>query len=248
MGNKIFFNAPIYNFSNLIHEDLVMDGTDIYGNPKFKKSIKCSDNMVTKEIEIEGNFRTLVNESAVDVDYYEDDDEEESIQLIAPDNIIDSIHVEKRYDALIVKMDNLSISTNSTNRPRIVVKNHGLKSLTIGPGSNIKLHGSIALREIESRGRGEVTLQEGSIQTEYFTCYLNGSGAIYLNEIAADKMTLQLRGSGDIHINKATAKCVAIDILGSGNATISGKAELAKFNIMGTGDINASGLEVSCNI
>lgn len=247
MGKRIInhFNGGIYNFSNIINGDLVMGnivgGVHINGNSIRQNSIKCSNNMITKEINVKGNYQSLINESIVDIDYYEGD--EESIQLIAPDNIIDYIHIEEDTSILYVKMDNVSISTSYTNRPKIVIKHHGLKSISNGGCSDIKLHGILTLREIATQGSGEVSLQEGSIQTKDISCRLAGSGDIDLSEITANKIELSLRGSGDVNINKATSKGVAIDIIGSGDVRISGKAELVKYNIMGSGDIDAYDLE-----
>lgn len=247
MGKRIIshFNDDIYNFSNIINGDLVMGnivgGVHINGNSIRKNCTKCSSNMITKEIKVKGNYQSLINESIVDIDYYEDN--EESIQLTAPDNIIDYIHVEEDTSILYVKMDNVSISTSYTNRPKIVIKHHGLKSISNGGCSDIKLHGILTLREIATQGSGEVSLQEGCIQTKDISCRLEGSGDIGLNEITANKIELSLRGSGDVNINKVTSKGVAIDIVGSGDVRVSGKSELVKFNIMGSGDIDAYDLE-----
>ena len=247
MGKRIInhFNGGIYNFNNIINGDLVMGnivgGVHINGNSIRQNCIKCSKNMITKEINVKGNYQSLINESIVDIDYYEGD--EESIQLTAPDNIIDYIHVEEDTSILYVKMDNVSISTSYTNRPKIVIKHHGLKRISNGGCSDIKFHGILTLREIATHGSGEVSLQEGSIQTKDISCRLEGSGDIELNEITANKIELSLRGSGDVNINKVTSKGVAIDIVGSGDVRVSGKSELVKFNIMGSGDIDAYDLE-----
>ena len=142
MGKRIIhhLNGDIYNFSNIINGDLVMGnimgGVHINGNSIRQNCIKCSNNMITKEINVKGNYQSLINESIVDIDYYEDN--EESIQLTAPDNIIDYIHVEEDTSILYVKMDNVSISTSYTNRPKIVIKHHGLKSISNGGCSDIK--------------------------------------------------------------------------------------------------------------
>ena len=247
MGKRIIkhLNGDKYNFSNIIDGDLVMGnivgGVHINGNSIRKNGIKCSNNMITKEIEVKGDYQSLNNESIVDIDYYEG--EEENIQLIAPDNIIDYIRIEEYSSTLYVKMDNVSISTSCTNRPRLIIKHKDLNYISNGGCSDINLHGLLTLKEICTQGSGDISLQEGSIQTKDLSCRLAGSGDIELNEITANKIGLSLRGSGDVNVNKVTSKGIAIDIIGSGDVRISGKAGLVKFNIMGSGDIDAYNLE-----
>jgi Putative auto-transporter adhesin, head GIN domain len=75
---------------------------------------------------------------------------------------------------------------------------------------------------------------------------LGGSGEIkVLSPIQSDKMDISLGGSGNIVMSQATYNTLECSIAGSGGIELAGKANNARIDVSGSGEVNARNMEMN---
>ncbi len=71
---------------------------------------------------------------------------------------------------------------------------------------------------------------------------LIGSGDFTADRMAGDEVLVKIAGSGSLKVADVAAKKLQSKITGSGDAVISGKVDIADFNVLGSGSIDAANL------
>jgi Putative auto-transporter adhesin, head GIN domain len=74
------------------------------------------------------------------------------------------------------------------------------------------------------------------------TASLIGSGDFTADRMAGDEVSVKIAGSGSLTVADVAAKKLESQITGSGDAVISGKVDIADFNVLGSGSIDAAKL------
>ena len=72
--------------------------------------------------------------------------------------------------------------------------------------------------------------------------YLVGSGNFTADALTGDKIALELAGSGNVNIAAVTGKSLEGGIAGSGSIRVAGKVERSKYDVAGSGNIDATKL------
>jgi hypothetical protein len=70
-----------------------------------------------------------------------------------------------------------------------------------------------------------------------------GSGDIKVSEVRGDSFDGSVAGSGGLEVGKLEVKTLKLAIAGSGGARAAGRAQNASFDIAGSGDIDAKGVQ-----
>lgn len=140
--------------------------------------------------------------------------EEQSIRVVADDNIIDELET-------VVRGDKLRIRLKDGHYGRIKKMHVYVTVPTLKAGS---IHGSGDMKIV------------GSIDGD-FEFSVHGSGDSEIDEVNAGALELNIHGSGDVRLD-GTCDDVEISVHGSGNVLGKGmKCESADVDVHGSGDV-----------
>jgi hypothetical protein len=156
---------------------------------------------------------------------------EQSVEIIANDNIINEVETEVVDNELRLFLDEDFNYTNIQLQANIVVPNiYGIKN--VGAGNVLIVNVSNDQNfNVYNSGAGNISI-EGSAQG--LTIENEGSGKIQAFTFPVDNCDVQIIGSGDCEVNVALTLDVEID--GSGNVYYIGSPEI-NTNILGSGEV-----------
>lgn len=94
---------------------------------------------------------------------------------------------------------------------------------------------------VEIAGSGDIDISGG------FTCNtldveVAGSGNVSFDQLKANRLRTSIAGSGNVSYNNMNVINVSSEIAGSGNIIMKGKASHHSENVLGTGNVDISGL------
>jgi Putative auto-transporter adhesin, head GIN domain len=72
---------------------------------------------------------------------------------------------------------------------------------------------------------------------------LGGSGDLKVNEVRGDSFEGSIGGSGGLEVGRVDVQSLKLAVSGSGGAKAAGRANTAAFDIAGSGDIDAKGVQ-----
>lgn len=125
----------------------------------------------------------------------------------------------------------------------IYVTTPNIESIELAGSGNITAEKGINADNVnvEVAGSGNVDISNG------FTCNLldievAGSGNVSFDQLKANRLRTSIAGSGDVSYNNMEVTNVSSEIAGSGNIIMKGKASYHSENVIGTGNVDTSGL------
>lgn len=190
-----------------------------------KKPIKihASSNYITKDLKELGAFDAIELTGSPDVEYRQSTDGRSSVKVYGSDNVLEYLEVKVRGSKLVVHYKN-NLQITGKPKTRVIATSPSLERASVTGSGDIYLYG---------------TVKGGTLNLS-----VTGSGDIDANAVVCKKLDLEVTGSGDIVVNDAAAaEQVKAMVTGSGDITIKGKAPEAHYNVTGSGDISATGLE-----
>lgn len=93
-------------------------------------------------------------------------------------------------------------------------------------------------------GRGVGPLQLTLGTHDLTTAWLNGAGSIAIDKVRGQSFQLSLDGSGSASVGSLSVDKLQTDVNGSGSVTLGGNAAIARIEIDGPGEIDASALSI----
>ncbi|MCG2785808.1 MAG: DUF2807 domain-containing protein [Anaerolineae bacterium] len=149
-------------------------------------------------------------------------DETESLEISAEDNLLPYIHTRVENGILSIYLEPEFTSIRPTEEILIHLSAKSISAVTIN-------------------GSGDV--ESEAINAETLTFRINGSGEIAVEEIEANQLSATINGAGKMRFDNIAAKTTSLRIEGSGKYLIAGKSVAAQVSIDGSGRIEAQSLE-----
>ena len=125
----------------------------------------------------------------------------------------------------------------------IYVTTPNIESIELAGSGNITAEKSITADNVnvEIAGSGDINISND------FTCNslvveVAGSGNVSFDQLKANRLRTSIAGSGDVSYNNMEVTNVSSEIAGSGNIIMKGKASHHSENVLGTGNVDTSGL------
>lgn len=125
----------------------------------------------------------------------------------------------------------------------IYVTTPNIESIELAGSGNITAEKSITADNVnvEIAGSGDIDISGG------FTCNtldveVAGSGNVSFDQLKANRLRTSIAGSGNVSYNNMNVINVSSEIAGSGNIIMKGKASHHSENVLGTGNVDISGL------
>lgn len=149
----------------------------------------------------------------------------------------DNLYIETKKKFLeFVGSINLDDITIYVTTPKI-------ESIELAGSGNITANKPINADNVNVKlaGSGDIDISNA------FTCNLldvevAGSGNVIFEQVTASKVKTSIAGSGNVSYDNMNVVSAISDIAGSGNITLKGKASKHTQNIVGSGNIDTSGL------
>lgn len=203
-----------------------------------------SKNYITKKVNV-GSFNAISTGSSVDVIYTQSSGAQ-SVEIYAPDNVIDYIDVRVEGGVLKVGMKstnkNLSISGKHKKEVRVSAPAvNSLKATSSGDiviKNGLKTSGKVTLKATSS---GDLT--GGTVVCDDLVTVANSSGDVVLEKVTCTNFSGDASSSGDVVVKSLTATNVSADASSSGDVSLSGTCENASFTASSSGDVIAKGLK-----
>ncbi len=228
---------------------------------KKGKTIKCSDNMVTRRMAT-GEFKAL-NMSAMTVEYTPSA-APLNVRLSAPDNLIDYIRLSVSKGVLNVEVER-SYECNDNNRPKLLISGSGLSDFNLSSASQavitaplvvaanmrVELEGASSMYldkdlkcgrlAIEANGASRVTMNEVSATALAAGC--EGASSLKISGLSvSENVSVTGDGASSLKLSAITAPTVSISVNGASNATLSGHVTNAILSADGASKIDAGDL------
>ena len=125
----------------------------------------------------------------------------------------------------------------------IYVTTPNIESIELAGSGNITAEKSITADNVnvEIAGSGDINISNA------FTCNslvveVAGSGNVSFDQLKANRLRTSIAGSGDVSYNNMEVTNASSEIAGSGNIIMKGKASHHSENVLGTGNVDTSGL------
>ena len=125
----------------------------------------------------------------------------------------------------------------------IYVTTPNIESIELAGSGNITAEKSITADNVnvEIAGSGDINISNA------FTCNslvveVAGSGNVSFDQLKANRLRTSIAGSGDVSYNYIEVTNASSEIAGSGNIIMKGKASHHSENVLGTGNVDTSGL------
>lgn len=194
--------------------DNVMDG-------KAAIRVAVSSNFIHDEYNVP-DFNRMDIYLPADVTY-EMTEGEPSVDIYAPDNLVEYLRFEVNNGCLMVQFSE-KIRTNNLKNLEIRVK-------------------SSTLQEVNILGAGDFDIPSPLV-CDSFSVSVKGAGDVEVNSVETPgNVEILIQGAGDVDLDHVECDKVTATIQGAGDVEIAGKCNSADLTIQGAGDINVARLE-----
>lgn len=198
----------------------------ITGNGIKKEEIKKISGY--DEIEVRGHFDVILTE-----------DKQGEIRIVAEENILPFIQVEKKNKKLVLSSIKPSKTILSYKKIYVYVPAEGINAIAIYGSGDIENKGYLRAdnMNITIKGSGDIELH--NLLTKHTNVTLVGSGDVKLNG-RAHHATFMVKGSGDISAFDFIVENTEVKIYGYGDIKVHCKDSFTGY-ISGSGDIKVAG-------
>lgn len=203
-----------------------------------------SKNYVTKKVNV-GSFNAISTSSSVDVIYTQSSGSQ-SVEVYAPDNLIDYITVRVEGGILKVgfKSPQHNFSINGKHKKEVRVSAPAVKSLKASSSGDIIIKNTL-------KTTGKVTLgasSSGDVKGESIVCddlvaTANSSGDVVLEKAVCTNFSADANSSGDVSVKSLEATNVSADASSSGDVSLVGTCTNASYHASSSGDVKAKGMK-----
>lgn len=201
-------------------------------------------NYVTKKVNV-GSFNAISTGSSVDVIYTQSSGSR-SVEIYAPDNLVDYIDVRVEGGVLKVgfKSPGHNFSIKGKHKKEVRVTAPAVTRLEASSSGDIILKNGLRTNgkvTIKASSSGDVT--GGSVTCDNLAATANSSGDVVLEKVNCNNFRADAGSSGDVSVKNLTAANVTATAESSGDVILSGTCENASFRASSSGDVKAKGLK-----
>ena len=205
-----------------------------------------SENYETKQIAVD-SFDGISTSTAINV-VYTQTTEKQSVEVYAPDNLMDYVKVYVKDGILKVGFQSdeyKGICIKGKHRTEIRICAPAIHSLNASSSGDIVLKNGL-------NTDGKVTINassSGEVEGDNLCCGklvlgASSSGDIGLGTVKCDQLEVSASSSGDVEIKQLITKKVMVEASSAGDVVITeGACEYANFNASSSGEIVAKGLK-----
>ncbi len=203
----------------------------------FGKTIKASNNYVTKEMQVE-NFTELSLTGACKV-IYKQQAGEPTMEIYTSDNLFDLLDMYVKDQTLCIGIKkNVRVSYKILE---IRLSSETLNSIALTGSGEINLSNGLNTDNLNITVTGSGDFEGSNITCNDLTTYVNGSGEIEINSIDCSNLKATVSGSGVMTLNGVVTKGKTIaSVTGSGDIFLSGSTDEAEYSISGSGDMDTT--------
>ncbi len=187
----------------------------------YDTTITAGKTYQTRNIEVDA-FNAITAGSAIDVVYTQAEGGP-TVEVYAPDNIIDHITVE-------VKDETLAIGQES----HIRIKGRCQKVVRVS---------APAVQRLQSSSAGDIILKNGLTTTGKVVIKASSGGDITGEGIVCTDLHIDASSAGDIQLKEITCTHIEAKAGSAGDIELSGRCEKATYKTSSAGDINAKKME-----
>lgn len=183
--------------------------------------VAASSNYITDEYNVP-DFNRMDIYLPADIKY-EMTEDEPSVNIYAPDNLMEYLRFEVNNGCLMVQYSE-NIRANNLKDLKIRVK-------------------SSTLQEVNILGAGDFDIPSPLV-CESFSVSVKGAGDVEVNSVeTTGNVDILIQGAGDVDLEHVECDAVTATIQGAGDVDIAGKCNTASLTIQGAGDIDIRRLE-----
>lgn len=180
------------------------------------KTVKASDNYVTKQIRVK-NFDEILVSGSVDVTYTQRPGKPE-VEIYTSENVVDLLDIRVKNGCLNVGFKkNVSVKYNKLE---VRVSSEDLNQINIV-------------------GSGDFEFANG-LKTDNLSITVAGSSDVKGENIrCSQELLMSVAGSGDLNLENVTAITTKASVAGSGTIRMNGSTQDANYSVAGSGDLLA---------
>lgn len=165
------------------------------------KVVRASKNIVSRSIESPAAFTSVVLSGIADVEYTQSTDGTTSIEIFAPDNVIDLVEVYSAGGILKVGL-----------RPKITV---------VGDAEITVRASSPSLNGVTVSGAGDFETRSVAIEGD-MNITVGGAGDVEFDNLACRKLGVSISGAGSVDLERGTAQAAGYVVSGAGEIDADG--------------------------
>lgn len=208
------------------------------------QNIVSSKNYVTKKVDV-GSFHAISTSSSVDVIYTQTSGNR-NVEIYAPDNVIDYIHVRVEDGVLKVgfKSPRNNFSITGKHKKEVRVAAPAVNSLKASSSGDIIIKNNLTVNgklTVKASSSGDVTGK--SISCDDFQAMASSSGDVVMEKVSCTNFVADASSSGDVSIKNLKATHVSADASSSGDVILAGVCENASYSASSSGDVEAKAMK-----
>lgn len=203
-----------------------------------------SKNYVTKKVNV-GSFEGISTSSSVDVIYTQTSGSQ-SVEIYAPDNLIDYIYARVEDGILKVgfKSPRNNFSISGSHKKEVRVSAPAVKSLQASSSGDVIIKNGLKADKLTLKASSSGDVVGGNISCEDLSASASSSGDVILEKVTCTNLSATASSSGDVEIKSLTATNVAAKSSSSGDVILKdGTCTNATYSASSSGDVEAKGLK-----
>jgi len=211
-----------------------------------QEGIEPSKNYVTKKVEV-GTFDGISTSSSINVVYTQTSGSPD-IEIYAPDNLVDYVHVTVEEGLLKVGFrsedSGQGLSINGDHNTEVRVSSPAVHTLRTSSNGDIILKNGLQTDgevNVKSSSNGDV--EGGNIVCGALVATASSNGDITLEGAECTSLSVNASSNGDVSIKRVKAETVEADASSNGDVNLSGTCRLAKLSASSNGDVEAKNLK-----
>lgn len=201
---------------------------------------KPSGRIVTRDVDVQGNFTAINARGFADVEYRQSNDGRTTVEVRGDDNLVQNIEIENKGGVLEIKslrnllvLGKYSVTVMITSPQIVRISSHG--------SGDVKIYGPLESDRLELVSNGSGDVEFDRIKADELRMAVRGSGDIEGGTVDVPDVEISVLGSGDVDISQMLARNATITLSGSGDIETDGQANNAVLKVRGSGDIDADG-------
>lgn len=206
-------------------------------------AIKASKTYQTRTVAVE-NFNAITTSSAVDVVYTQAEGEP-TVEVYAPDNIIDHITVKVKNETLVIGMEHHTRIKGKCQKI-VRISAPAVQHLQSSSASDIILKNGLTTTGkvvMKASSSGDIVLKNGLTTTGNVVIKASSGSDIKGEYIACTDLHIDASSAGDIQLKEITCTQIEAKASSGGDIKLSGRCEKAIYKTSSAGDINAKNME-----
>ena len=177
------------------------------------KTVKASDNYVTKQIRVK-SFDEIQVSGSVDVTYTQRSGKPK-VEIYTSDNVVDLLDIRVKNGCLNVGFKkNVSVKYNKLE---VRISSEDLNQVNIVGSSDFEF--------------------ANGLKTENLSISVAGSGDVKGKNLSTGTLKVSVAGSGDLNLGNVTATTTKASVAGSGTVRMYGRTQDANYSVAGSGDL-----------